>query len=255
MARFRVRNRFEPRDFAAVVERERVGVQRVERRRRRARQRHVELLHRGERLAELLAQPCGRRAERRQHLFLAGGFGLLARHDVAGLGVDGLERDDVVAAEARDRAADQRLQLLALRDIARERPRDALVRRALHQPQRVARAIVREDLQERRLFQRDGQRDLQRAVEHRLAGRVLEVGEDDRVLLRQRPVRRDEVRRERSARRAMPASAAATAATAAPTHPARADLASTSAPIRGSARRHLERRRRALARVPARAPA
>ena len=75
--------------------------------------------------------------------------------------------EHVVASEARDRTGEQRLQLLAPRDLARDRARDALVRRTLHQPQRLAHPLVRKDLQERRLLQRDGQRHLQRAVEHR----------------------------------------------------------------------------------------
>ena len=64
-----------------------------------------------------------------------------------------------------------------------------------HQAQRLARAVVGKHLQKRRLLQRHRQRDLQRAVEHRLAGGVFEVGQDDRVLLGQRAgARRDEER-------------------------------------------------------------
>ena len=130
---------------------------------------------------------------------------LLARHHVAALRVDRLETDDVVAAQAGDRARDERLQLFALRNLARERPGDALVGRALHEQQVLARALVRKHLQERRLFQRDGQGDLQRAVEHRIAGGVDEVGQDDRVASRQGGVWRagpdEELRLPRPARR------------------------------------------------------
>ena len=117
---------------------------------------------------------------------LPGRFHLLARHHVAGLRVDRFEREDVVASERCDRAGEQRLQLLALRDFARDRARDRLVGRALHQPQGVAHAFVRKHLQERRLLERDRQRHLQRAVEHRLAGGVREVGQHDGVVRGQR---------------------------------------------------------------------
>ena len=181
-----VRNRFETRHFAAFVERERVGMERVERRRRRPRQRHVELLDGCERFAQLLTQPRGRSAERRQHLLLAGRFGLLARHHVAGLGVDGFEREHVVASETGDRAGEQRLELFAPRNLARKGAGEALVRRALHQSQGLSRTVVWKHLQKRRLLQRHRQRHFERAVEDRLAGCVFEVGQDDRVLLGQR---------------------------------------------------------------------
>ena len=63
---------------------------------------------------------------------------------VAGLRVDRLERDHVMAAETGDRSGNERLELLAPRDLARERARDALVGRTLHQTQRVAHAARRE---------------------------------------------------------------------------------------------------------------
>jgi hypothetical protein len=76
--------------------------------------------------------------------------------------------------------------MFALRDFARHLTSDPFVRRPVHQAQHVADSIVREHLDERRLLQRDGQRHLQRAIEHRLARRVHEVREQDRVLLGQR---------------------------------------------------------------------
>ena len=181
-----VGNRFEPRDFPALVERQRIGVQRVERGGGRSRQRHVEFLDRRQRLAELLPQPRDRAAQRAEHLFLGRRFGLLARHHVAGLRVDRFDAEHVVFAEAHDRTGQQRLELLALRDLARDRSRDRLVGRALHQAQRLPRPLVRKHLEERRLLQRHRKRDLQRAVEHRLAGGVLEIGQHDGVLLGQR---------------------------------------------------------------------
>ncbi len=181
-----VRDGFEPRIDAAFVERQRVGVQRLERRRRGPRQRHVELLSRGERLAQLFPQPRRDAAERCQHLFLPSDFHLLPRHHIAGQRVDGFDGDDVIASQRCDRSGQQRFQLLALRDFAGDRPRDRFVGRPVHQAQGVADAFVREHLQERRLFDGDRQRDLEGAVEHRIAGRVREVCQHDGVLRRQR---------------------------------------------------------------------
>ena len=181
-----VRNRFQARHFAPVIERERIRVQRVERRRGRPRQRHIELLHRGERLAELPAEPRRRRAHRGEHLFFRRRLRLLLRHDVAGLCVDRFERDDVALAEVGDGAGKQGLQPLALGDVARDRAREALVRRPLHQPQCLPRLLLRKDFQERRLFQRDRQRHFQCTVEHRIARRILEVGQQHDILFGER---------------------------------------------------------------------
>ena len=171
-----VRHASEARDEPVLVEAERVRVQRLERRRRGFRERHVELLNRCERLAQLLAHLRRGPPERGQHLLLAGRLHLLARHHVAGLRVDGLEGEHVILPEAGDGAAEQRLQPFALRDLACDRWRDALVRRPPHQTQGLTCPLIAKDFQERRLFERHCERHLQRAVEYRLAGRVHEIG-------------------------------------------------------------------------------
>ena len=191
-----VRNGIQPRENAAVVEGERVGVERFERRGGRVRERGVEILNRFERFSQFFAQPrCGA-SERGEHLLGAGGFNLFARHHVAALGIDGFEREHVVAAEFADRPRHQRLQLLAARDVAGELTRHALIRRSLHQPQRLPHAVVWEHLEERGLFQGNRKRNLQRAVEYRLVRVVDEVGEDDRVAVRERRRPRQEARGE-----------------------------------------------------------
>jgi hypothetical protein len=63
----------------ALLDRQRVGAQRLERRRRRLLHRHVEGLHRLDRLPHPRAQARGHLAERRQHLLRALGLALLAR--------------------------------------------------------------------------------------------------------------------------------------------------------------------------------
>ena len=77
-----------------------VGVQRFERRRRGLRQRRIEPLNRRERLAERLrASRAAAVPSAVSTCSLAGDLDLLARHHLAGLGVDRLEREHVVAAE------------------------------------------------------------------------------------------------------------------------------------------------------------
>ncbi len=55
--------------------------------------------------------------------------------------------------------------------------------------ERLAHALIGDNVQERRLFELDGQRLLERAVEHRVAGRVAEVGDQDAVAGGQRLLR------------------------------------------------------------------
>ena len=85
-------------------------------------------------------------------------------------------------AEPADGSCDQRLQPFALRNFARNGARHRPIRGALHQAERFAHTVVGIDLEKRRLLERNRKRHLQRAVEHRLAGRVHEIGKNDRVL-------------------------------------------------------------------------
>ena len=55
-----------------------------------------------------------------------------------------------------------------------------------HQSQRLLDLPVRNQAEERRLLKLHGQSLAQRVVKYRIAGLVLEVREDDRVLLRER---------------------------------------------------------------------
>ena len=60
------------------------------------------------------------------------------------------------------------------------------IRRLVHQRQRAADAFVGDEAEERRLLKLHRQSLSQRIVEHWVAGRVGELGEDDRVLVGQR---------------------------------------------------------------------
>ncbi len=120
-------------------------MQRVERAGRRLRQRSVESLD--ERASD---SPSFSRsfdvvdAEQRQHLLFGGNLDLLACQYFAAFRVDRFEREDVVASKAGDGARDQRFQLLAPGDLARNLAREALVGRALHEAQGFSHAIVRD---------------------------------------------------------------------------------------------------------------
>ena len=66
--------------------------------------------------------------------------------------------------------------------ISRGQPR---IFRLSHQRQRLLDLLIRNQAEERGLLKLHGQSLAQRVVKHRIAGLVLEVREDDRVLLRE----------------------------------------------------------------------
>ena len=63
--------------------------------------------------------------------------------------------------------------------------RQPRVRRLAHQAQRLLDALLGDEAEERRLFELYRQPLAKRPVEHRVAGRVREIGEDNRVLVRE----------------------------------------------------------------------
>ena len=95
------------------------------------------------------------------------------------LRVDRFEADHVVTPQARNRAGQHRLQPLALTDFAADFRRHAFIGRAIHQAQRPTHAVVREQIQKRRLPQIHRQRFFERTVKDRIACLVVEIGEQD----------------------------------------------------------------------------
>ena len=63
-----------------------------------------------------------------ERLFFAGGFGLFARQRIAILGIERVQINHVMTAQARDRAGEHRLDALAQADLARHIFGQALVR-------------------------------------------------------------------------------------------------------------------------------
>ncbi len=170
----------------ASTEAERVGAQRIERRRRHLLDGQVELLQCRERFAEARADRGREVAERLEHLFAALGVGLLLHQDVPLATLHGRQRQHVQLTERRDRAVDDRGRAKALAHFEGDRSRQSLVARVIAEAQGLDDPFVREDVEERRLAQLHRERLAQRAVEHGVTGPVGELAQDDRVLLGQR---------------------------------------------------------------------
>ena len=167
-----------------------VGLERLQRRRGGLLDRGGELLDGGERLAQLLAEasPRPRRAGPGPSPGSPPRPARAAMRLAAGR-VHRLQVDDVVAAEARDRPGQQRLDALPLGDLAREIPRHPLVGRPAHVAKRLPDAFLREDVQERALPELHRHGLPERPVEDVVAGRVDEVRDQDAVLVREGAVR------------------------------------------------------------------
>src|SRR6185369_13193175 len=120
------------------------------------------------------------------HLFFAFGFGLLVCDRLAGLAVDRLKSDNVIAPEADYRTREQRLDSAPLTNLAPDLTGDSVIRRALHHLKRFSGALLGEDIKVGRLLQLDYQTLFKRAVKNRVARSVDEVGEEDRVFIGQR---------------------------------------------------------------------
>src|SRR5215216_1611980 len=125
-------------------------------------------------------------AQRLEHLLFTLGFNLPARDRLAALAVDRLQRDDVIASEAGDRADEQRLDPAPLADLAPDLTSDLLILRPLHQSERLSRALFGEDVQEGRLLELNRQTLFECPVKDLIAGRVDEVREQDRIFTSQR---------------------------------------------------------------------
>ena len=168
------------------------------------------LLDGGERFAHSRSETGRNLAECAQDLFFPRRLRLLVGEDVAGRAVLRAQAEDVLTAERRDRSFQDGgaagPDAHALRDVGGQ----SCIRRLVHQRQRSADAFVGDEAEERRLLQLHRESLSQRLVEHRIAGRVGELGEHDRVLVGQAPT---PVADRRRSPRAASATAAAAAAT------------------------------------------
>src|ERR1019366_6047866 len=141
----------------------------------------IELRHGGEGFSELGTHGGGDLIEGLEDALLAGGFALLLGEDVAGVAVDGFETDDVLRAKAGDGPLEQGFGSGAETDFAGNVGGDFVARLAAHELHGFADAVVREDVEEWRLSEVDGQSLLERIIEDGLSGFVVKVGQDDGV--------------------------------------------------------------------------
>ena len=94
--------------------------------------------------------------------------------------------EDVLTAQAGDRSIEHRGACRSHAHSLRNLGSQSRIRRLLHHRQRSSDAIIRDEAEERRLLKLCRESLAQRVVEHRIAGPVGELGEDDRVLVGQR---------------------------------------------------------------------
>ena len=100
--------------------------------------------------------------------------------------VDRLERQKVLRANLRNRTLEDGGAPRPLAEFPRNLRCEFCIRLLAHQLQGLLDLLVGDNAEEGRLFQLHGKPLPQRAVKNRVAGRVREIGEDDRVLVRQR---------------------------------------------------------------------
>ena len=174
---FEQRDRLHLADTVARVEPHAVRLERFERCRRRVLNRHVETLNRSKRFAELLAQSGGGGSDAGQDVGFRCRLHLLPRHDVARSARLRFQLHDVRAVERCNRSQQDGFGADALAEIVGDLGRYRFARRLLHQPQRRVYLRGGQHVHVRRLLQLDFERILERAVEHRLTGRVDEVGQ------------------------------------------------------------------------------
>ena len=137
---------------------------------------------RGQRLAQPRPDLNRNPAQRIQDFFLSFRLCLLFREDLSGAAVPGAQPQNVLAAERCDRAFQNRGTAGSLADLAGDLRSEPRLGRPVHETQCLLDALVRDETEERRLFQLHRQPLAKRLVKDRIARLVLEIGQDNRVL-------------------------------------------------------------------------
>ena len=135
-----------------------------------------------------------------EHRFLACRLLLRFRQQVARVAAHCLQANHVLAAQPRNRADQHRLAARALADLAGDLGRQPLPGRTPHPLQCFVHRAVGDQVEKGGLLQFYRESLLQRVVEYTVAGLVVEIGEDKRVLVGQagRSLPRAEVERSRN---------------------------------------------------------
>ena len=144
-------------------------------------------LHRAERFAELAAQADGCVAQSFEHCLLARSLLLRLRQHLAGAAVRGFQADDVLAAEAGNRAGQHGLAAGALTDFSGDLGRQAVAGRTAHQFQSLIHLALGKKIEKGRLSELHRQSLLERIVEDRIARLIVEIGKNNGVFFGEAP--------------------------------------------------------------------
>ena len=140
----------------------------------------------GERFTHSRSETRRHLAECAQDLFFPCRLGLLVGEDVARRAVLRAQAEDVLTAERRDRSFQDGGAGGPDAHAPRNVGSQSRIRRLVHQRQRSPDAFVGDEAEERRLLELHRESLSERLVEHRVARRVGELGEHDRVLVGER---------------------------------------------------------------------
>ena len=144
------------------------------------------LFHRAQRFADPGSEFARDLTERVQDIFSPRHLHLLLIDSVSSVAVPRAQAQDILASKAGDRAFQNHGACRSLADLLRHIRRQPRLFRLSHQRQLLLDLPVRNQAEERRLLKLHGQSLAQRVVKHRVAGLVLEIREDNRVLLGER---------------------------------------------------------------------
>ena len=131
----------------------------------------------------LLAQADRRSVQSLEHRFLARRLLLRFRQHVPGVAVHRLQANHVLAAQPGNRAGQHGLAAGALADLAGHLRRQTVTGGTAHQLQGLVHLALGNQVEKGRLLKLYRESLLQRVVEDRVAGRVVEVGEHDGVFV------------------------------------------------------------------------
>lgn len=146
------------------------------------RNRDGEFLNGSERFAEFFAKAGGGLIESIQDIGAAGSARLAGDDALAGGAIDGLQIDEeVFVIEGRDAARKHRFAADALAKIASGVSRELVLGRAAHHAESGSHFAVGNNVEAGRLIEVEGEGLPESVIEERIAGFVVEVGDDDGV--------------------------------------------------------------------------
>ena len=122
-------------------------------------------------------------AESVEDIFSPGRLDLLLVEKVSGAAVLGAQAQHILASQSRDRAFQNRGTPGSFADLLSDFRSQPRIFRLTHQSQRLLDLLVPNQTEERRLLKLYRQSLAQRVVKYRIAGLVVEIREDNRILV------------------------------------------------------------------------